>query len=160
MPTGNPAPPSVDLTEVLRTAARCVDCDLDHDELGVATALHPDLVLRLVHAAVRLAAHHYTQALLANAAESLRDIAVDEDGTPVHGEELAYLKAALAAADHAEPLLAVAVAQACRRLHATGLGLVWPVEPYEPDPLPSADERLAPPAAPGGPEPSAPLPEP
>ncbi|HEY7224664.1 MAG TPA: hypothetical protein VH561_13895 [Micromonosporaceae bacterium] len=146
MPTDNPTPAAspVDLTEVLAAAARCVNCELDIDELVVANALQPDLVLRLVHAAVRLATLHYTQALLAHAAESLQYVAADVDGTPVHADELAYLNATLATVDHAEPLLRVAIAHACRRLHATGLGLVWPVD-HERDP-PTPDQPATPPA--------------
>jgi hypothetical protein len=140
MPTDSPTP--VKLTDVLVTATRTAGFELDLDELPVVTALRTDLVLNLVHAAVRHATNRWTRVLLGGAECDLREVVVDEHGDPVHPEELAYVTATIATVDRAEPLLAFAVAHACRRLEATGLVLPADDEPdpTPPDPSPPSEQ--------------------
>jgi hypothetical protein len=116
----------VDLSDALAAAAHAAGFDLDLDELVVVSALRTDRVLQLIHAAAQLTTTLWARALLADAARGLREIAVDEHGQPSHPDELAYVTNVMTRLEHAEPTLTVAVADACRNLHGTGLGLAWP----------------------------------
>jgi len=131
-----------DMSAVLVTATATAGFDLDMEELVVVSAHQPTLVLQLVAAATRLAANRWARQVLADAEETLQYVGVDEQ---LRLDLLDDLVTAINQLDWAEPALTLAVAQACRRLHRTNLGLAWPhtSDPDNHTPAPSTPDQPA-----------------